>query len=89
MNSYLSDMYTQYTLTELCIKKLAKLSLLCNSVYALAVVLRSTEAKNVDAVIKYNSQLINELQEIQRTLVYFKNSQTPPPQFPRPPDGAA
>lgn len=82
-------MNTQYGLTALCINKLAKLSLLCNSVYALAVVLRSTEAKNVDAVIKYNSQLISELQEIQRTLVYFKNASPCPPQFLRPPDGAA
>lgn len=84
----MSSFNTQYGLSILCINKLVRLCQLCNSVTALAVVLRSTEAKNVDAVIKYNSQLISELQEIQRALVYFKNATPAPPQFPRPPQGS-
>lgn len=79
-------MNTQYGLSVLCIKYLAKLNVLCNSVAALVTVLRSTETKNVDAIIKYNANLITQLQEIQRALVFFKNSPTGTPQFPKPPN---
>lgn len=52
------------------------------------MVLRSTKVTNVDAIIKYNQELITKLQEIQRALLYFKNassgSNDVPPKDPKP-----
>jgi hypothetical protein len=85
----MSNMYGGTNKSTQCTKYLAQLNALCNSIAALVTVLRSTEVRNVDAVIKYNSELITKLQEIQRALLYFKNSPpTPstPPGLPSPPD---
>lgn len=84
-------MINQYEKSTQCIKWLAKLNTTCNSIAALVTVLRFTEISNVDAVIKYNSDLITKLQEIQRALLYFKN--TPQKAIaavpPEPPKGTA
>lgn len=76
-----------------CIKYLASLNTLCNSVAGLVVVLKKTEIKNVDATIEYTQKLITQLQEIQRALLYFKNTPSQrlilSPKPPGSPDGAA
>ena len=85
-------MYTLKQRTDTMLKYLARLNQLCNYVSATVTVLRSTEVpKDVDAVIRNNAKLISELQEIQRVLIFIKNSSSETPQFPkpRPPAGTA
>lgn len=81
-------MITQYQKTATMLKYLAKLNQLCNYVLATVTVLRSTEVpKDVDAVINHNAKLISQLQDIQRVLIFIKNSSSETPQFPKPPQG--
>lgn len=80
-------------MNTLCIKYLARLNTLCNTVAAYITVLRTTEIRNVDATIEYTQKLITQLQEIQRALLYFKNTPSQrliiSPKPPGPPDRPA
>jgi len=71
------------------VKYVAQLARLCHSVTLLVLAVKGTQVHDVDAIIRYNKELISKLQDLQRALIFFKNAGYPKkPVPPTPPDAA-